>query len=79
MRPDKKSSTKPPKYAIANGFAIGEFPEEITRLNPRSQRERKRTINIEDVSNELRALVAPVRPYGYVFAYSGGSHKSIQG
>ena len=44
-----------------------------------SRRETKRKINIEDVSDELRALVAPVRPYGYVFAYSGGSHKSIQG
>ena len=27
----------------------------------------------------LRALVAPTRPYGCIFAYSDGSHKSIQG
>ena len=26
-----------------------------------------------------RALLAPVRPYGYIFAYSGGAHKSRQG
>ena len=30
------------------------------------------------MSDELRALLAPVRPYGYIFAYSGGAHKSIQ-
>ena len=79
LRPDNRSSVKPPKFAIANGFVIGEFPEEIERVNPTSRHDKKRKINIEDVSDELRALVAPTRPYGYVFAYSGGSHKSIQG
>ena len=29
LRSDNRSSTKPPKFAIANGFAIGEFPQEI--------------------------------------------------
>ena len=72
------AGTKPPKLAIANSNAIGEFPEEIERVNPISRQEKKRKINIEDVSDELRALVAPTRPYGCVFA-SGGSHKSIQG
>ena len=79
LRAGNRSSTKPPKFAIANGFAIGEFPEEIKRVNPTSRHDKKRKINIEDVSDELRALVAPTRPYGCVFAYSGGSHKSIQG
>ena len=79
LRAGNRSSTKPPKFAIANGFAIGEFPEEIKRVNPTSRHDKKRKINIEDVSGKLRALVAPTRPYGCVFAYSGGSHKSIQG
>ena len=57
LRSDNRSSTKPPKFAIANGFAIGEFPQEIMRVNPVSRCETKRKINIEDVSDELRALV----------------------
>ena len=79
LRPDTRLKTKPPKFAIANGFVIGEFPEEVKRVNPKSKYEIKRKVNIEDLSDELRALLAPVRPYGYIFAYSGGSHKSIQG
>ena len=78
LRPNTKFRPNPPKYAIANGFAIGEFPEEIERVNPKFN-ERKRKVNVENVSEELRALLAPVRPYGYIFAYSGGAHKSIQG
>ena len=33
----------------------------------------------EEISEEMAALLAPTRPYAYVFAYTGGSHKSIQG
>ena len=79
LRDGNRSSTKQPKLVIANGFAIGKFPEEIERVNPTSRHEKKRKIKIEDVSDKLRALVAPTRPYGYGFAYSSGSHKSIQG
>ena len=79
LRAGNRSSTKSPKYAIANGFAIREFPEEIERVNPLSRHDKKRKINIKDVSDKLGSLVAPTRPYGCVFAYSGGSHKSIQG
>ena len=53
--------------------------KKIERVNATSRHEKKRKINIENVSDELRALVAPTRPYGCIFAYSGGSHKSIQG
>ena len=27
----------------------------------------------------MKALVTPLRPYGYVFAYSGRAHQAIQG
>ena len=74
MRAGNRSSTKPPKFAIANGFAIGKFPEEIKPVNPSSRHDKKRKINIKDVSDKLRALVAPTRPYNCVFAYPGGSH-----
>ena len=33
----------------------------------------------EDVNDVLRALLSPKRPYGYVFAFSGGQHKTVRG
>jgi hypothetical protein len=33
----------------------------------------------EDVNDVLRAFLAPIRPYGFVTAFSGGSHKSVHG
>ena len=36
-------------------------------------------MHIDDISDEMRVLVAPIRPYGYMFAYTGGSHKSVHG
>jgi hypothetical protein len=75
-----KFSTKktPPKFAIANGFVIGSFPQEIEFINNQGE---KVTRKIEDneLTDILKAMLAPVRTYGYVFAYSGGSQKSIKG
>jgi hypothetical protein len=39
----------------------------------------KRKINDHEVTDLLKAMVAPVRPYGCVFSYSGGAQKSIKG
>ena len=64
----------PPKYAIANGFCIGEFP---THIVSRSGNTRK--IDIDKLPDELRTLLAPVRPYGNIYAYTGGAQKTIQG
>ena len=33
----------------------------------------------EDIPEVLRALIAPVRPHGCIFAYTGGARKSIRG
>ncbi|KAL7432030.1 hypothetical protein ACHAXM_002882, partial [Skeletonema potamos] len=60
-----KGSDKPPRHAIANGFAIGQVPTRILKN--------------EDITEEMCALLAPVRPYAYLFAYSAGAHKSIRG
>ena len=79
LRPDTRYKRNPPKFAIANGFAIGEFPDEIERMNPRSRRDTKRKVNVENVTDEMRAVISPARAFGHIFAYSGGSHKSIQG
>jgi hypothetical protein len=41
--------------------------------------EEKRKINEIEVTDVLKAMVAPVRPYGCVCAYSGRAQKSIRG
>ena len=56
----------PPRMAIANGFAIGEIDIDGIDIH-------------EDVNEVTRALLAPIRTHGYVMAFSGGAHKSIQG
>ncbi len=38
-----------------------------------------RTIKDDDLTDLVKAILAPVRPYGSVFSYSGGAQKSIQG
>jgi len=69
----------PPKFGIANGFIIGSIPSMISFVNNDGNTE-KRHINVEeDVNDVLRACLAPIRPYGYIFAYSGGSHESVIG
>jgi len=79
MRKSNLKTMSPPKFAIANGFVIGSFPEVITFINKDGEVVR-RAINVEeDINDVLRAYIAPVRPYGYIFAYSGGSHKSVIG
>eukprot|EP00984_Skeletonema_dohrnii_P025766 scaffold14950_cov78-Skeletonema_dohrnii-CCMP3373.AAC.1 len=61
-----KESNNPPKHAISNGFAIGQVPTRI--------------LENDDITEEMCcALLAPIRPYAYLFAYSAGAHKSIKG
>ena len=47
LRASNRSSTKPPKFAIANGFAIGEFPEEIECVNPTPRHEKKGRLTLK--------------------------------
>jgi hypothetical protein len=53
----------PPKYAIANNFAMGTLPQQLSGL-------------LTDVT---RPLLSPVKPFAYMMSYSGGAHKSITG
>jgi hypothetical protein len=39
----------------------------------------KREINDHEVTDLLKAMLAPVRTYGCVFSYSGEAQKSIKG
>ncbi len=38
-----------------------------------------RKVEDDDLTDTLKAMVAPLRPYGCVFAYSGGAQKSLRG
>lgn len=78
LRPHLRYKPNPPKYSIANGFVIDEFPRRIKRQRL-SGREQYRDIDVKELPDKMQALLAPVWPYGYIFTYSGGSHKSIQG
>jgi hypothetical protein len=68
----------PPKFAIANGFVIGCFPQVIKLFNKEGQRV-TRKVEDDELTDTLKAMVAPLRPYGCVFAYSGGAQKSLRG
>jgi len=69
----------PPKYAIANGFVIGSFPKFFSYIDKDGEEVRTKIDIEEDVNDVLRAFLAPIRPYGFVTAFSGGSHKSVHG
>ena len=60
----RSSATKPPKYAISNGWVIGMIPEEVIG---------------GDIDDILSSVVARVRIFGNVFSYSAGAHKAIKG
>jgi hypothetical protein len=68
----------PPKFAIATSFVIGSFSQEIELTNEDDKRN-IRNINGNELIDLLKAMLTPVRPYGCVFAYSGGSQQSITG
>ena len=68
----------PPKFSIANGFVIGSFPQEIQSTNKDGERV-TRKIDYHELTDILKAMSAPVRPYGAVFAFFGGAHQSIHG
>ena len=74
MCPNLANKRTLPKFTIANGFMIGSFPQEIEFTNKDGKRN-VRSINNNELTELLKAMLAPVRPYGCVFAYSGGSQK----
>ncbi len=39
----------------------------------------RRKVEYNKLTDTLKAMVAPLRPYGSVFAYSGGAQKSLKG
>ena len=72
------SYQSPPKYAIANGFVIGHIPKVLVLRN-KDGTTTTRTLEDDDITDILRAMLAPTRAYGYTFSYFGGAQQSIQG
>jgi hypothetical protein len=66
------------KFVITNGFVIGSLPKVLHWTSTNGDR-MKREINDHEVTDLLKAMLAPVMPYGCVFSYSGGAKKSIKG
>jgi hypothetical protein len=58
-----KLNKNPPKFAIANNFAIGVLPSSLS----------------DSLTEVTSPLLSPIRPYAYVLSYSGGAHKAISG
>jgi hypothetical protein len=69
----------PPKSAIANGFVIGRIPLVLTFENEDGTTRETIVDQEDDITDILRAMLAPTRAYGYTFAYFGGAQKSLQG
>jgi len=57
-------SDKPPKFAISNGWMIGQIPKSIIH---------------KDIPDILASSLARVRIFGNVYSYSAGAHTSIKG
>jgi hypothetical protein len=75
----KEERSTPPKFAIANGFAIGHIPRIMAYRDSNGEVHTK-IIDLEtDLDDKLSAAIAPVRPFGFVHAFTGGSQKSITG
>ena len=64
---DNKSE-KPPKFAIANGFAVGQIPDSIIEQ-----------LTDNEISDILAAMISKYRFLSYVFCYFGGAQKAIKG
>jgi len=77
MQSHMSTKRTPPKLSIANGFVIGSFPQEIQSTNKDGERV-TRKIDYHELTDILKAMSAPVRPYGAVFAFFGGAQQSIR-
>ena len=79
----KEEKQNPPKFAIANGFVIGHIPRIHMGFYDSNHNYidlPKPTFDPDEYLDDLIcAAISPVRPYGYVHAYQGGSQKSITG
>jgi hypothetical protein len=78
MPPKMAKREYPPKFAIANRFVIGSFPQRIEFYSKDSNKQ-VRTIKDNDLTDLVKAILTPILLYGSVFSYSGGAQKSTRG
>eukprot|EP00985_Skeletonema_marinoi_P028014 scaffold23803_cov197-Skeletonema_marinoi.AAC.1 len=82
LQNDCITNKSPPKYAIANGFAIGTIPDMIEFESADAEQRSTKTViehrdgdgNITQIKESkitsiMAAAISPVRPYAYIFAY----------
>ncbi len=67
MQMSMATKKTPSKFAIANGFVIGSFPREIQFFNKDGEKV-KRKIEEYELTDLVKTMAAPIRPYGCVFA-----------
>mmetsp|Transcript_8806 Transcript_8806/g.14245 ORF Transcript_8806/g.14245 Transcript_8806/m.14245 type:complete len:508 (-) Transcript_8806:717-2240(-) len=85
MQPSKakKKGSKPPKYAIVNGFVIGHFPSVIQIPGEVEPRRIGLDLDADKFKEKFHdlfcAALSTQRAYGYVFAYTGGAQKLLMG
>jgi hypothetical protein len=68
----KKNDDKPSTFSIANGFAIGQIPHTLKFKDKTGNGEVKTgCIDAQhDPDDLICADISPVRPFGYVHAYT---------
>lgn len=71
--------SSPPKFAIANGFAIGHIPNIISFPDKQGDVIRREINHEKDLTDVICGSISPVRPFGRVFAFHGGKQKSVKG
>ncbi len=60
------------KFAIANEFVIELMPQ-VLQWTTANGEKKSRVIAEHELTNLLKAMMAPVRPYGSIFPYTGGA------
>jgi hypothetical protein len=89
----ERNSKTAPRFAIANGNAIGTIPSTIVFEGKDGALTSLKTIReVFDengnslpnrseslVTSVMAAAIAPIRPYAYIFSYRGGQHHSLIG
>ncbi len=73
----KEAGSKPPKHAIANGFAIGYIPSNLF-IDGESD-PRQTGLENKHISDIMCTAIAHQRPYGFIFAFMGSAHQSLMG
>ena len=73
-----KNVKSPPKFSISNGFVIGSIPE-VLKYCTKEGKKIVYEFGEKKLTDLLCAMIAVVRPFGYVFSYTANAFNSIKG